>query len=275
MVSRFSRRNCRLGKTVGGFVVKLDPGVTESSSLRSRHSDGDMTATFFRDRGPSLALVILIMFAISLGQTGISYTMAFGALSALLPRDRSGIATSLVILRFGLVALMAVLWALRRKHALFRLIVIANALFTMALLIQTSSLISALFGGASEAVNALMLDVVLMATSNILIFSAWYWLIDPPGIEADSRADEPWDFLFPQRSGSLPRHGDSTNARAFDRHGLRVKRLGLIGYLKKQAELENPSAFMTGLSKLLPSMLEGNPDAPLIVERVYYTREAD
>ena len=50
---------------------------------------------------------------------------------------------------------------------------------------------------------------------------------------------------------------------------------GLIGYLKKQAELENPSAFMTGLSKLLPLMLEGNPDAPLIVERVYYTREAD
>jgi hypothetical protein len=50
---------------------------------------------------------------------------------------------------------------------------------------------------------------------------------------------------------------------------------GLIGYLKKQAELENPSAFMTGLSKLLPSMLEGNPDAPLIVERVYYTRDGD
>ncbi|HEV7911590.1 MAG TPA: hypothetical protein VGP28_11010 [Methylocella sp.] len=50
---------------------------------------------------------------------------------------------------------------------------------------------------------------------------------------------------------------------------------GLIGYLKKQAELENPSAFMTGLSKLLPSMLEGNPDAPLIVERVYYTRDGE
>ena len=105
-----------------------------------------MTTTFFRDRGLSLALVILIMFAVSLGQTGISYTMAFGALSALLPRDRSSIATSLVILRFCLVALMAVLWTLRRKHALFRLIVVANALFTMALLIQTGSLISALFG---------------------------------------------------------------------------------------------------------------------------------
>ena len=87
-----------------------------------------MTTTFFRDRGLSLALVILIMFAVSLGQTGISYTMAFGALSAVLPRDRSGIATSLAILRFSLVGLMAVLWALRRKHALFHLIVIANAL---------------------------------------------------------------------------------------------------------------------------------------------------
>ena len=48
---------------------------------------------------------------------------------------------------------------------------------------------------------------------------------------------------------------------------------GLVGYLMTQAELENPSAFMTGLSKLLPLMLEGNPDAPLIVERVYYTRD--
>jgi hypothetical protein len=146
------------------------------------------------------------MFVISLGQAGISYTMAFGALSAVLPRDRSGVATSLVILRFGLVALMAVLWTLKRKRALFQLIVVANALFTLALLIQTISLISALFGGVSEAVNALMLDVVLMATSNILIFSVWYWGIDPPGIEDVSRADEPWDFLFPQRGSPLPHY---------------------------------------------------------------------
>jgi hypothetical protein len=48
--------------------------------------------------------------------------MAFGALSAVLPRDRSVVATSLIILRLGLVALMAVLWMLRRKHALFQVI---------------------------------------------------------------------------------------------------------------------------------------------------------
>jgi hypothetical protein len=81
---------------------------------------------FFRDRGSSLALVILIMFVTSLGQTGISYTMAFGALSAVLPRDRSGVAACLVILPFGLVALMAVLWAPKRKRALFQLTVVAK-----------------------------------------------------------------------------------------------------------------------------------------------------
>ena len=178
-----------------GFARSMPPA--NSTSPMSR---------FLRDRGSSLALVILIMLVISLGQAGISYTMAFGALSAVLPRDRSGVATSLVILRFGLVALMAVLWALRRKRALFQLIVVANALSTLALLIQTISLISALFGGASEAVNALMLDVVLMATSSILIFSVWYWGIDPPGIEDVSRADEPWDFLFPQRGSPLPHY---------------------------------------------------------------------
>jgi hypothetical protein len=116
------------------------------------------------------------------------------------------VATSLVILRFGLVALMAVLWALRRKRASFQLIVIANGLFTLALLVQTISLISALFGGASEAVNALLLDVALMATSNILIFSVWYWVIDPPGIKDVPRADEPWDLLFPQRGSPLPHY---------------------------------------------------------------------
>ncbi len=162
--------------------------------------------SFFRDRGVWLAAVVLIMFAISLAQGGISYTMAFGPLRGLLPRDRSAIATVLVVLRFGLVALMAAMWALKWKRALFRVIIIANALFTLALLVHTSGLMAVLSGGASEAVNALLLDVVLMATSNILIFSVWYWIIDPPGVGDVPRADEPWDFLFPQRAGSIPHY---------------------------------------------------------------------
>ena len=170
---------------------------------------------FFLSRGAWLAAIVVIMFAISLAQGAISYTMAFGPLRGLLPRDRSGIAAVLVVVRFGLVALMAAMWALKQKRPLFRVIIVANALFTLALLVHTSGLMAVLSGGASEAVNALLLDVVLMATSNILIFSVWYWIIDPPGVGDVPRADEPWDFLFPQRAGSIahyenwvPRYGD-------------------------------------------------------------------
>ena len=146
------------------------------------------------------------MFTISLAQGGISYTMAFGPLRRLLPGDVSRVASTLVFLRFGFVALMAAMWALKRKRELFRVIIVANALCTLALLVHTSALIAVLFGGASEAVNALLLNVVLMATSNILIFSVWYWIIDPPGVGEVPRSDKPWEFLFPQRAGSIPHY---------------------------------------------------------------------
>jgi hypothetical protein len=46
---------------------------------------------------------------------------------------------------------------------------------------------------------------------------------------------------------------------------------GVAGYLYDQAMKDNPSPFMTGLAKLLPLMLEGSKDAPIVVERVHYT----
>jgi hypothetical protein len=50
---------------------------------------------------------------------------------------------------------------------------------------------------------------------------------------------------------------------------------GIAGYLYDQAMKDNPSPFMTGLAKLLPLMPEGSKDAPIIVERVYYTGKTD
>lgn len=161
---------------------------------------------FCMSRGVWLAAVVAIMLAISLAQGAISYTLTYGPLRSLLPTDRSTVATGLVVLRFGLVGLMAALWALGRKRVLFRVIVIANALFTLALLVHMAGLMAVLSGGASEAVNTLLVDVVLMATSNILIFSVWYWIIDPPGVGNVPRVDEPWEFLFPQRAGIIPHY---------------------------------------------------------------------
>jgi uncharacterized membrane protein len=51
-----------------------------------------------------------------------------------------------------------------------------------------------------------MIGIVFMLITNILIFSIWYWLIDPPGVEENPRDDTPWDFLFPQRAGPLPHY---------------------------------------------------------------------
>ena len=39
-----------------------------------------------------------------------------------------------------------------------------------------------------------------------MIFSIWYWIIDPPGIEDSQREDTAWDFLFPQRVADLPHY---------------------------------------------------------------------
>ena len=175
--------------------------------------------SFLRDRGLSLAMVLLIMLVISLSQGGISYTIGFGALRGALrgplPVSLRLLVTVLVGFRVGCVVLMVVLWALNLKRALFRLIVIVNALFTVALLAHTSTLIAVLFGASSHTVRELLLDVVLMAVSNILIFSIWYWIIDPPGLEERQCADEPWVFLFPQRGSGLP-HYESWVPRYLD-----------------------------------------------------------
>src|SRR5271169_6439579 len=97
--------------------------------------------TFFRDRGLWLSAIVLILVAISLAQGAISYTLAFGPLWGFLPRDPSNIATVLLTLRLALVAALVLIWTLKRKRALFRTIIFANALFTLALIVHTTALL--------------------------------------------------------------------------------------------------------------------------------------
>ena len=40
---------------------------------------------------------------------------------------------------------------------------------------------------------------------------------------------------------------------------------GVVGYLQKRA-LDQPVAFMSLLGKVLPTQVEGNPDAPIVAE---------
>ena len=184
---------------------KHDVAASNAPCGPSRETKPTMKS-FLLDRGLSLAAVVLILFVASLAQASISYTIGFGELRSLQRDDILPITTALVTLRFGLIAILVALWALKRKRTLFRGIVVVNALFTLALLGHANALLGVLFGSVAHAVDTLLLDVVLMAVSNILIFSIWYWIIDPPGVDESPRENEPWEFLFPQRGSGLPHY---------------------------------------------------------------------
>ena len=98
------------------------------------------------------------------------------------------------------------MWLLTRKRHLFRAIIITNGFLTFGLFVNMLALLDALTRLTAQAAESLVVDVVLMAITNILIFSIWYWIIDPPGIDETQRVDEPWDFLFPQRGADLPHY---------------------------------------------------------------------
>jgi hypothetical protein len=159
---------------------------------------------FIRARGLSLAVVVLVMFALTLAQGAVSYTFALGQLRNRLPFDLAHLATAGYLLRQSLVAIMVVLWFLGWKRALFRLVIGVNALAMLMLVAHTGALAGVLSGLGSRAVEDLLLDVVMIAVANILIFSIWYWIIDPPGVEGGKLDGERWAFLFPQRAAELP-----------------------------------------------------------------------
>ena len=158
---------------------------------------------FFRERGLGLAIVIGVLVIISALQGGISYSVLLGALQS---RNFEGplLAGLHWLLRAGLLVLAGTLWTLKRKRAVFRVIIICNAFFTAILLNDVAFLLSVLSGSNSRAAVTLLTDVALIAASNILIFSIWYWIIDPPGLIEGEDANQPWAFLFPQRGSVLP-----------------------------------------------------------------------
>jgi hypothetical protein len=166
-----------------------------------------MMTNFLRNRSPSLSIVVLVLLIIVILQGGISYSTTFGALSRFIPGlEDSPIAGGWLGLRLILLTVILLLWLLTRKRHLFRAIIITNGVLTIGLFANMSALLDSLTRLSSQAARSLVVDVFLMAVTNILIFSIWYWIIDPPGIDETQRVDEPWDFLFPQRGADLPHY---------------------------------------------------------------------
>jgi len=153
-------------------------------------------------------MVVLVLLIILVMQSAISYSTTFGRLDSLTTDLRGGLATGWLVLRAVMIFIVIALWLFNRKKQLFKVIIFANVMLTIGLLMNMFALSDVLGGLTTEGAKALVVEVSIMAISNILIFSIWYWLIDPPGVEEEQRVDEPWDFLFPQRSEDLPFYED-------------------------------------------------------------------
>lgn len=154
---------------------------------------------FVRARGLSMAAIALVMLLVSAMQTGISYSAGHGPLRRFDLFHWPQLMAGFYLLRLALFALLLALWLCGRKRTLFRAIVAVNLYLTLVLVLDTAALVWVL-GGFRQAAQTMLADAALMCLSNILIFSIWYWIIDPPGVEEPPHEEAPWAFLFPQRS---------------------------------------------------------------------------
>jgi hypothetical protein len=166
-----------------------------------------MIKNFIKERSASLGMVILILLLTMMLQSLISYSLNFGSLRVstpdLLPK---AYVYGWLGLRGIFALIMLILWLLKRKEFLFQIIIVTNGLLTLGLVLNLISLFTVLFGVSYSEVTALLAGVFIMAITNILIFSIWYWIIDPPGVSDIPRPEEKWDFLFPQRAGEIPQY---------------------------------------------------------------------
>ena len=160
---------------------------------------------FIRARSFSLLMVVVVLLVVVLAQAEIFFSLSFGRLEQYVPvRQSSKILVGWLVLRGALITACIGLWLLNRKRTLIRAIVLTNGVLTVGLILNVVALSATLMGFSARDVSVLLIDVVDMAVSNILIFSIWYWIIDPPGVDATEGTDRAWEFLFPQRASALP-----------------------------------------------------------------------
>lgn len=161
---------------------------------------------FLRNRTLSLSTVMLVLGISIFLQSSISYSTTFSRLGNFdtVFNFLSGVWIALRLLAF--IAIV-ILWLVNKKLYLFRAIIILNAMLTFGLIGNMIALIDILLTlTSSQNVDLLLTDVLLMAISNILLFSVWYWVIDPPGVEPNHQHRQAWDFLFPQRASEIPHY---------------------------------------------------------------------
>ncbi len=135
------------------------------------------------------------------GESTLSFSLMFGALRTGAPLS---LESAWMLLRLGSIVAIVLLWAQGKKRRLFQAIVFATALLTLGLVGSMARLIDVLVLRKDLDAVALLVDVVRLAVVNVLTFSIWYWIIDPPGIDETQPSPAPIEILFPQRANPIP-----------------------------------------------------------------------
>ena len=150
-----------------------------------------------------LAIITLHDFLLS---NTLSIPGALGriALARLISLDR--VASGLeFIVPIAILATMLVLWFTESDQWVHTLAIVYLAWVTIRLTTKVALVSYVLASRPQSGVGVLLKDTVVLWIANILLFGAWYWIIDAGGPRA--RREGPaqrFDFAFPQRVASLP-----------------------------------------------------------------------
>ena len=156
-------------------------------------------AGFLKERNfGATAVVVVVLVLASMFEARLSYSFAFGALDPLVGFDPWII--TLMVLRIVLLVPVFSFWLLNRPKPLLLSIVALNITLTLGVMVSCAALVVALVGPIATVGDFFVFDLVLLGAANVLVFSIWFWIIDPPGIHPDLPHPGDWEFLFPQRN---------------------------------------------------------------------------
>ena len=150
-----------------------------------------------------LAIITLHDFLLS---NTLSIPGALGriALARLISLDR--VASGLeFIVPIAILAAMLVLWFTESDQWVHTLAIVYLAWVTIHLTTKVALVSYILASRPQSGVGFLLKDTIVLWIANVLLFGAWYWIIDAggPRLRREGPAQR-FDFAFPQRVASLP-----------------------------------------------------------------------
>jgi hypothetical protein len=150
-----------------------------------------------RNFGAISAIIVVLVLA-SAFEARLSYSFTFGALDPLVGFDPWIIA--LMAVRAALLVPVFWFWLANKPRPLLISIVALNTTLTLGVAVSCGALVVALMGPIATVGDFFVFDLVLLGAANVLVFSVWFWIIDPPGIHPELPLRDDWEFLFPQRN---------------------------------------------------------------------------